>query len=1185
MPINSSGFNEFDFPTRLSYKRENFFGRSWFFRELGNIFKSIDGDEKGVLITGDPGSGKSALMSQLICSPLSNLAIHENIIGYHVCDFSEVITRDGSSFVRNLVDQIASNIPEYASRILEKKQIRAHLDKRCERDPTACFFTTIIGPLRKLIMKPDNFKYIVIDALDECIEKDGETSAILDILYYKMSSFPQWLKIIMSSRNETTVTSKVPRTVRRMPLNPDDERNIQDIRSYISRYLREKSFISQLWNAISPVTDELTKHAEGNFLIAKTVLKNNLGIDGTINVNSLPDSLHDIYDKIFQRYFMKEDSARFEILFEILLAGGSLHETEIFDILQHQNQCKDKDVQALLAHVSSLLHFGHDGIVSIYHKSFAEWLVNSDNRMNGFSFQKLRGHVYIADFLVERTKGISKTMTFKQLSRLCMHVLNSGGPSEKHRQQLAVVNVSKIRNGQNGKCILHELARRENGTRLLETFLPSFYTVDIPDVNGKSPAYYAALEGLVDNLKLFINNRACANCILKNVSLLDEIKAAMKMKRYEESSIMHVATYNGHLNVIDILLKHNASFIKFNAYMPTLLHVAAERGHLDLVKLLHEHGDKADIISLHHAAARNNFHVVKYLLETAGVKDECFECKPIKFPYRRNKLLREIHDMFCETALHAAVSKRHIKITKLLLQFGNSAMECKQHSGKTPLMDAVERNEIEMAELLLQNGANVEEKCGDEIPLNVGETSGVRSLYGKLSLYTIYREKTSCPCGNKALHLCAKYGLFRMGNFLINSWNASIPDKNCNGETIWKIASLSHNKDFIYHVTRMLVNFDDELSSNGKSRPTGFNQRRSFKELLETFFMTTETYQSSFQCDSTIEGMSPLHIAALMGVDMLNRVYTKAHEIAPSLPLNCTNKHWITPKYLAHFYDSIPALTDESPSRLKQTPRSNNEYTKTMLQYPDREAEFHTIYNYFYHSPDELTTSIIFLDFQKYDDIGIENCPGYYEMPTNEALEPSCDKYHSNPEFEKDTEDFPQSATEDFPQSATEDFPQSATEDLPQSPTETMLQQTEYGKFVYIPVLMEREESTELENVMFNKPKFTLSREKILMLMMLEEFMIDCGCPMILSTLQTWFTKFPKRNHYINQFISERMGWKETSPDGEIVKRWPMYFFHKKLKTEYQSYKYLDILNEGFKIKMRESIDENLDESEDESEY
>ena len=55
-------FKEFDFSSYLAYKREGFVGRKWFFSELESIFEDNQAIA-GVLITGDPGSGKSALMS------------------------------------------------------------------------------------------------------------------------------------------------------------------------------------------------------------------------------------------------------------------------------------------------------------------------------------------------------------------------------------------------------------------------------------------------------------------------------------------------------------------------------------------------------------------------------------------------------------------------------------------------------------------------------------------------------------------------------------------------------------------------------------------------------------------------------------------------------------------------------------------------------------------------------------------------------------------------------------------------------------------------------------------------------------------------------------------------------------------------------------------------------------------
>jgi hypothetical protein len=261
--------------------------------------------------------------------------------------------------------------------------------------------------------------------------------------------------------------------------------------------------------------------------------------------------------------------------------------------------------------------------------------------------------------------------------------------------------------------------------------------------------------------------------------------------------------------------------------------------------------------------------------------------------------------------------------------------------------------------------------------------------------------------------------------------------------------------------------------------------------------------------------MSPLHIAALMGVNMLNRVYKKAHEIAPSLPLNCTNKHWITPRYLAHFYDSIHTLTDKSP-------HSKNEYTEAMLQYPDREAEFHMIYNYFYHSPSPETNVLYYqslprLVYQSID-YDIENCPGFYDLlPDSKTLK---SKSHCPPIAKRDDGEF-------------------------DDPSKTGLRKMKY---------CEKKE-----------PCFCLCIDDFESRMRFERLAKDCLCPVFMWKLQNWLTSLPKHNRRINPFIAERMGWKYFR-GGDYEKRWPAYFLYKKIKNDYQSYEYLQILNEGFKI-------------------
>ena len=160
--------------------------------ELENIFEESP-STAGVLITGEPGSGKSALMSQLICSPFSSLLIHENTIGYHLCEYSEKGKRDGARFVRNLVDQIAIKLPKYSEHVENNERLRMELDTRCHKDPTSCFFTAIVGPLRKL-EHPNTLRFIIIDALDECVESDSNDIRNFEYFERQNTSFPKVVK-------------------------------------------------------------------------------------------------------------------------------------------------------------------------------------------------------------------------------------------------------------------------------------------------------------------------------------------------------------------------------------------------------------------------------------------------------------------------------------------------------------------------------------------------------------------------------------------------------------------------------------------------------------------------------------------------------------------------------------------------------------------------------------------------------------------------------------------------------------------------------------------------------------------------------------------------------------------------------------------------------------------------------
>ena len=129
--------------------KENFVGRRWLYDEVKS--KMTSSDIPLLLIIGEPGSGKSAVATHLICTRNSMPSIHDNIIGYHLCQHYNKETREPGRFIRNLVDMIARRIPEYERAILNGSLIEILERHNCESDPHKCFAEAIVMPLKKLL--------------------------------------------------------------------------------------------------------------------------------------------------------------------------------------------------------------------------------------------------------------------------------------------------------------------------------------------------------------------------------------------------------------------------------------------------------------------------------------------------------------------------------------------------------------------------------------------------------------------------------------------------------------------------------------------------------------------------------------------------------------------------------------------------------------------------------------------------------------------------------------------------------------------------------------------------------------------------------------------------------------------------------------------------------------------------
>ena len=212
----------------ISARAEDFIGRQWLYREVEDAFK--DDSIGGVLIIGNPGTGKSAWASQLICSRTTSSTIHSHILGYHLCKYSDKNTQMAGKFVRNLAEMIARRLPEYGYIVSNNSYIQRSFDVDCIQndDPVGCFEQTIISPLRNLTNEPVHNWFIIVDALDECLSQGERSDSIIYLLENKINQFPHWLKLIMTSRNESDALLRSTK-ITNLVIDPEDFRNLEDI--------------------------------------------------------------------------------------------------------------------------------------------------------------------------------------------------------------------------------------------------------------------------------------------------------------------------------------------------------------------------------------------------------------------------------------------------------------------------------------------------------------------------------------------------------------------------------------------------------------------------------------------------------------------------------------------------------------------------------------------------------------------------------------------------------------------------------------------------------------------------------------------------------------------------------------------------------------------------------------------
>ena len=882
---------EFNFTSYLSNARERFTGRLWLYNELETNLMKQDTD-RGVLVIGEPGAGKSALTAQLICSRSSNPFIHKRIIGYHLCKHADKATQDPGRFVRNLVDLMARRVPEYGMLVSNSLLILSVL-KSCSGDPLECFEQAVMAPLLQLKGEPQTY-FIVIDALDECSSESGGTS-VVQFIIETSSKLPKWIRLVMTSRNDSNVLkhfSHFPKVY----LSSKDARNLQDIEVFITAKLFEDAPILERLKVmlgfssgeeISFLTSRLLSQSQGNFLYVKEMFhfwkddRNN-----EVDFGHIPKTIGGIYERYLKRIYGSREKFKPALaILEIMVAAFEpMPVDDLYRVLRTQENIDyEYEFVYALKDLSHFIRYGADNTITIFHLSFTEWLTSNENLGNPFYVSLKRGHRRLTEYYLSVVKTTQNSAM--DIYRLAQHVTFGEG-DDNFLEEFGNIKASYINTSIDveNRTLLH-LAAANSNKKILELLVPAFDSVDCEDNYGFTPGFVAAKSGLKENVEFLVSKGAKIEHRTKPppsfYSLLNSsVLATDPIERAKttlwNSTMVHAAASGGHTAVIRALLKRNASFREVNGVNLTAIQLAAQNGHLDVVQLLYYSGSNADHLCLQYAAHAGHTDVVKFLMKI-GILDTCMRCDGI-FYWLGNKvryqagpsynfkdsdgyiLADDNYRIKCQSALHLAVAEKHTEVVKLLLSVEDKTIHCKDFTGRTPLHEAIRQNHVEISELLIRSGARVSQKCMrfqnlSSVCNNSEKCNQLRTFLNKRELEEY--ERDLCHCGTTPFLLAARYGHIEVASLLLR-YGAKGDDKDCQGATVLHIAACHGHYDLIRWLISQRTSLHLNMKSKNLSTPLHSSAickiNRDIKPLLDMGANIYETDEN---------GMTPLHYTVM----------------------------------------------------------------------------------------------------------------------------------------------------------------------------------------------------------------------------------------------------------------------------------------------------------------------------------
>lgn len=384
-----------DFSAIVEQKRRSFVGRQWLFDAYDSWHRGVP-QERALLITGEPGIGKSAFMAELV-----NRTPHDELVAYHFCTVEDRGTLEPAAFVLHLAGMLAERLPSYAEQAESVGElVRADV---VERDPGHALDQRIIAVLRRLPDPGD--RLIVIDGLDEALQLRDQRRNLLTLLAPRLDRFPEWIRVVLSARADPEVLARLGE-VRNVRIDAGHVGNLNDVRELVDRRLASPQWRTRLAAAglsADDIARRLISNSGGNLLYVTTVLRAvELDRYRLTEIGTLPPGLSGVYRLFFDRLFEGRSYGETRGLLEVLVAAQAPLPAAIIGAASELDS--EYELPSALVMLSTMMH-EHDGRYALYHQSLVDWLTGEPHP---FRTSTLNGHARLGDgFLAHLEKPLS----------------------------------------------------------------------------------------------------------------------------------------------------------------------------------------------------------------------------------------------------------------------------------------------------------------------------------------------------------------------------------------------------------------------------------------------------------------------------------------------------------------------------------------------------------------------------------------------------------------------------------------------------------------------------------------------------------------------------------------------------------------------------------------------------------